>query len=64
MSEVLKCDAEYAHDADYPCSHDVRIVHVMRPGGTDWGEFAYCQNAIDEDERRGFLVIEMEVARG
>jgi len=54
------CDATYAHDDDYPCSFDVRTVHVVRPGGTDWGQFDYCQNAIDEDRRRGFTVTEVE----
>lgn len=34
---------------------DVKRVHVWY-GSKDWGEFDYCDQAIEEDERRGMQI--------
>jgi hypothetical protein len=38
-------------------SENLRQVHVVdNESGRDWGEFTYCDNAIQEDLRRGFQI--------
>ena len=38
----------------------IRTVTVVdKDSGRDWGEFNYCQEAIDEDTKRGFEVKEI-----
>ena len=39
---------------------EVRRVHVIHPAH-DWGEFWYCDTAIDEDRRRELTVEIVEV---
>lgn len=35
---------------------EVVTVHVETVSGYDWGEFDYCESAIEEDRRRGLIV--------
>lgn len=50
----MKCEADHYEDA--PCTYDVVPVHVVMPGGHDWGVFWYCSEGIKEDAKRGFSV--------
>ena len=34
----------------------VEVVRVIAPDGYDWGWWPYCQNAIDEDTKRGMRI--------
>lgn len=34
----------------------VRVNVVDPKDGKDWGDFWYCQEAIEEDKRHGFIV--------
>lgn len=36
---------------------EIRQVRVIGKGGYDWGLFFYCEEAIEEDKRRGNTVI-------
>lgn len=38
-------------------SGDVRPYQVLAEDGWNWGEFFYCDNAAEEDARRGFQLI-------
>jgi hypothetical protein len=35
---------------------EVRRVHVYGKNGYDWGEFDYCDTAINEDINRGMTI--------
>lgn len=37
-------------------SGNIRSVHVTGQNGHDWGVFMYCEEAINEDQRRGLSV--------
>jgi len=54
----MKWVTNHADSCEGACKHHVgpiQRVHVVGHGH-DWGEFWYCQNAIEEDRRRGFTV--------
>lgn len=47
-----RCDCGEWHP-----EQDIYRVHVVNPNPYhDWGEFDYCQESIDEDRKRGFIV--------
>ncbi len=50
-SETPECDGACEEHIG-----DVRRVHVQINTGHDWGEFNYCEAAIDEDRARGLIV--------
>lgn len=37
-------------------SGQIEVVRVISPDGYDWGWWPYCQNAIDEDTKRGMRI--------
>jgi hypothetical protein len=52
QSKALQCDGACEHHMG-----DVRAVTVGR-----WGDFNYCQSAINEDRARGLVVFEKQHA--
>ena len=40
----------------HECEGEVRLVRVSRPDTNEKWEFYYCEEAIREDQRRGFIV--------
>jgi len=49
----LKCEGGCFEDRT--CLGEVVTVHVEHPNH-DWGNFNYCQTAIEEDRSRGLTV--------
>jgi hypothetical protein len=47
------CEGECADDGD--CRGSVHAVRVVHTDGTDWGWFAYCEEARAIDFERGFF---------
>ena len=52
----IKCDGSCEEHVG-----EIVTVHVVSPGGHDWGEFNYCEEAIAEDRRRGMTVEILQV---
>jgi hypothetical protein len=50
------------HECEGNCEEHVGKVMWVRvmdlSNGTDWGNFYYCQTAIEDDRRDGLLVVE------
>jgi hypothetical protein len=49
-----------ALQCDGACEHHEGDVRTVTVGG--WGNFNYCQSAINEDRRRGLVVFEEQYA--
>lgn len=51
---MYKCEGECKNNST--CKGSVKLVLVTENYGTEWGVFAYCDTAIEEDKKRGFVV--------
>jgi len=60
MSDEIKCQGECSvYEDKNLCSGTVKLVHVKNKD-VDWGEFYYCDTAIQEDIDNGFEVTVLE----
>jgi hypothetical protein len=53
---IKECDGSC--NSNKTCAGEIVRVHVFG-GWTDWGEFNYCQHAIQEDRKAGLTVNEV-----
>lgn len=55
---VHECDGDCS--INMTCKGDTVKVRVVGPSGAEWGEFWYCETAIQKDRDAGFYVEEVK----
>jgi hypothetical protein len=61
----MKCEGNCAQGGEDFHRGDVRYVHVVDPdSGRDWGNYWYCENAVESDQGAGFIVTDADAEGG
>lgn len=55
-----KCEGMCCFNHNDNADREVRTVRVVSNGGRDWGEFTYCDEAVEIDQDNGFTVLPVE----